>query len=342
MTITSAAPTPDALCRLLAPRLKSELRESTGFSSIAPLAKAASERSDFSVADGVAKLLVRGADHVPVAVVLVASPKAPGLVARGMQRAREAKIILGPRLGQVILAPLLEGRLEGLTFAALPYCRPLTTARILWSLQRRRIRPVILDWLRDATAATAQELTEEKIEKGFLSPLRRFGDDPEMPRPLRDAARETLRRLELGRWSPRHVLMHNDFWQGNLLIDDRNVTGRGGEPWPRRFVIIDWPGAAIEGYAMHDLLRFARAVALKPNALRREILAHCGILQCTPADAASHLVAAFAHLADHLEHFPKPAFIRTAVACWESLRSVGPLEESDTIPSPREQARTIA
>lgn len=329
MTTSKARLTLDDLCRTLAPRLKSELRDSTGFSAITPLVKKVGERSDLAVADGVSKLLVRGTDHTPAAVVLVSSPKAPGLVARGMQRAREAKLLLGPKLGAAILTPLAEGEVEGLTFAALPHCRPLTTARILWTLQRRRIRPLILDWLREATAATMQTPSAAKIYKGFISPLQRFAGDADIPRPLRDAADGALSRIESGRWSPRHILMHNDLWQGNILIDDRNVTGRASEPWAKRFVIIDWPGAAIEGYGLHDLLRFARAVALNTAALRQEILAHCRILECEPIDASSNLVAAFAYLADHLEHFPKPAFIRTAMACWESLASVGALAESD-------------
>jgi hypothetical protein len=314
----------EELREALTPTLTAALASTNGIGSIAPFHKKVAERDDLAVLDGVEKLLVRGADKRPAAVVLVSSPQAPGLVARGMQRAREAKMLLGPQLGQVILSPLCEGDVAGLTYTVLPYCKPLSNSKLRAMMQRRRLRPVVLTWLRDATALTAAEPSSDRVEASFGQPLRRLAGDAELPSELRALGRDASARLESGGFSPRHVLMHNDLWLGNILIDDRNVTGRAGRAWEERFVIIDWPGAVIEGYGFYDLLRFAQTIKLAGDSLRREVRAHCGILGCEPRDARSHLAAALGCLLIHLEHFPKPAFARTAMGCLQLLESVEP------------------
>ncbi len=320
--IAAKRPSFEELREALSPRLANALAASTGFGSVHPLTKKFAERSDLAVTDGVEKWLVRGNNHRPAAVVLVSSPNATGLVARGMQRAREAKMLLGPLLGQVILTPICEGEVASLSFAALPYCQPLATSRLMAMMQRRRLRGVVLEWLRDATSTTVQDTPGDRVEAEFVRPLKKLCDDAALPESFRTTAREALDRLEAGRWLPKHVLMHNDLWLGNLLIDNRNVTGRAGRPWAERFVIIDWPGAAIEGYGMYDLLRFAQTMKLSGEGLREEVGAHCAILGCEPIDARSHLMAALGYLLLHIEHFPKPAFVRTAMSCLWTLESV--------------------
>ncbi|MEZ6192172.1 MAG: phosphotransferase [Phycisphaerales bacterium] len=63
---------------------------------------------------------------------------------------------------------------------------------------------------------------------------------------VRRAAEIGIRGLEQGRWKPRFVLMHNDLWKDNILLDDEG-----------RIAVIDWPGSTVKGYAMYDLVRLA-------------------------------------------------------------------------------------
>ena len=70
------------------------------------------------VADDPMKLLVRDARGKPAAVALCAVEVSPDLVARGMAKAREAKRLLGPRFGRVILDPLGEGRIGEIDVAS--------------------------------------------------------------------------------------------------------------------------------------------------------------------------------------------------------------------------------
>ncbi len=278
--------------------------------------------ADDPVPDAVTKWLICDARQRRVAVVLCASPVSPGLVARGMHRAREAKKALGPDLGRVILDSLQEGEILGLSYTVLPYCRPLSERRLIRRVQCGLLRPAVLDWLRNATKLTVREVSGTDAAEEFGKPLRHLSDHPELPDTLRSPAETAWERLKTGRWSPRHVLMHNDFWDGNILIDHRNVTGRGGRPWRNRFVIIDWPGASVRGYAFYDLLRFARATSWSIHRLHDEVAAHCRILGCELADAPCHLLAALGCLEMHRERFPLPHFIRTANGCLDTLWAV--------------------
>ena len=276
----------------------------------------------FQVSDAVSKWLIRDAGDKPKGVALSASPVAPGLVARGMQRAREAKLALGADLGRVILDPLQEGEIFGLSFAVLPYCRPLSRFRWIRRFERSAVGPAVLDWLRQATKRTLQEATEDEVERHFRTPLRHLANHLEMPNVLRDAATVADQRLQECRWKPRHVLMHNDFWDGNVLIDQGDITGRKGAKWRDRFVVIDWPGSVVKGYAFYDLVRWARAVSLSARGLTDEVSVHCQIVGCDAIDAPAHLLTALGHLEMNRERFPLENFIRMAVGCLEALWGV--------------------
>ncbi len=85
------------------------------------------------------KLRIRDRQGRTVGVALCSSPGWPDMVARGTDRARRARGVLGDELGVVVLEPRLEGRLDGRSYAVLPYCEPLGTGRLLWPIQRRRV-----------------------------------------------------------------------------------------------------------------------------------------------------------------------------------------------------------
>jgi hypothetical protein len=69
---------------------------------------------------------------------------------------------------------------------------------------------------------------------------------------------------------PNYVLMHGDFWKGNILIAPKADFPAAGTRWNERFVIIDWPGSITQGYAMFDLIRLAQSFRLSSNALKRD------------------------------------------------------------------------
>jgi hypothetical protein len=270
------------------------------------------------VADDPTKLSVHDRGGRPVAVVLCSAPVAPDLVARGMQRARDAKRALGSELGRVILDPLGEGRLDGLSYTILPYCEPLRDGWLLGRLQSWRLGHRVFSWLRSVTRKTVSEVDPGTVEADFARPLTHLIELEEMPLPVRAAAEVALDRLSSKAWQPRHVLAHNDLWKGNILIDRSSRSGPARD-MKDRFVIIDWPGAMVRGYALYDLVRLAQSFRLTRSGLAQEVSRHCDLLSCSPADAPSHLLTALGHVGLHLEHFPTENYVRMAASCLSYL-----------------------
>jgi hypothetical protein len=269
-----------------------------------------------SVADDTAKLLVRNAEDRPAAVLLVASAVAPDLVARGQQRAREAREALGPELAATVLDALGEGSHQGRSWAVLPYRRPLAEGRLAWRLQRRAISRALLAWLEGAAAATRRAPAGPEVEDGFTRPLRTALSFPDMPGPVREAARRALSRLEDGLWRPHWVLAHNDLWKGNVLC------GQGAEG---PFVLIDWPASAVRGHAFFDLARCAHSFGVGRARLALAVRRHAALLGCEPADAHLHLAAAVGHLGEILEHMPPDLYRRMGASVFETMtRAVEP------------------
>lgn len=262
------------------------------------------------VADDVAKLLVRDRAGRPRAVVLCASPVAPELVRRGIERARLARAALGDDLGSVILEPLGEGRIDGLSYAILPYCNPVRRGRLWGRWSRARLAGPLLDWWRRCARRTARPVAPEDVGDRFVRPLAEIAELEPLPADLRDDATRAIDRIERGVWSPHQQLMHGDLWLGNVLLRPAARSRRRRD----RLVVIDWPGSLLDGYGLFDLLRLSTSLKLTPARLRHEVALHTEILGCGPDDARSHLLAALGHVALDLEHFPIDRFVAMSSA----------------------------
>ena len=228
-----------------------------------------------------------------------------------------------PELGRVILRPLTEGRVLGLSFAVLPYCEPLSDWSPVWRIQRRRLRRGLFDWLRLTAQQTVAEVEPDRIERDFLRPLEHLVELEAMTDRVCAAAGGAIERLRNGVWRPRYVLMHGDLFRRNILIDVSNASASRRRRWVRRFVVIDWPGARLDGYAICDLIRLAQSMKLPGRRLLDEVRRHCRLLQCEALDACSYLLAGLGHLGMNLEHFPREHYVRAADLRVQALRAVG-------------------
>lgn len=274
-----------------------------------------------TVVDGTTVLLLRDPAGQSRAVVLCSSPVAPGMVQRAMTRAQQAKVVLGASAGAPILDPLAEGSVRGLSYAVLPYCNGLSDSRPIWWIQRALLRPTIFNWLQRATECTVRDVEPAAIDRSFAETLRCMRSLVPISNGLRAAASLAAERLDAGAWTPRHVLMHGDLWKGNILIQPANRAVERLK-MSDRFVIIDWAGSEIYGYAMYDLVRLAQSMHLNARNLRREVDRHCRLLRCEPADATSYLLAALGHIAMNLEHFPIDRYAHMAESCYTTLARI--------------------
>lgn len=270
--------------------------------------------------DSPSRLLVRSCLGVRVAMALVSPPAIPGLVQRGMLRARLARAALGPRLGEVVLDPLAEGEIGGRSYSVLPYQEPLARSRVPWLWQRRQVAAALVGWLRDATAATVRE----RLSGRFEAPIATLASISGAPSPIRRAADQALTRMEKGDWTPQHVIMHGDLWKGNVLLDRAWRSRLGAAAGrPRRFFLIDWPGSLVEGYGIFDLIRLSRNFRVPRDRLASEIAHHCHLLKCGWPDAVGHLLAALGSIGSNLELFPKSRYLELMRNCVGALAQAG-------------------
>ena len=299
----------------LAPGFAAVLEESLRAAGRPPLGRIELIPPSNPWADDPAKFRVFDATGAVVAVALLSNPNGPQLIAQAMARARAARNALGETLGRVVIEPLAEGELAGRSYAILPYCRPLSDSRAVWAAQRALLRGPVLRWLRGVARQTQTGVGTDGYLKSFRDPLTQLAGLSELPEHLREQAKVALTRLENGEWQPRHVLVHNDLWKGNLLIE----VGAGPLDWRERFVVIDWPGSLQRGYPMVDLIRIARSLRLSARALQAELDAHCQILGCVRADARSNLLAGLGKLGMDLDQFPLEDYVDLVKGCVATL-----------------------
>lgn len=271
-------------------------------------------------ADGTTVVSVADAQGRKRAVVLCSPSNSPDMVDRAMIMANKAKGLLGPQLGSRILDPLLRGRIDGASYAVLNYCKPLSNNAVLSRLQNSRLRPTVFDWLFQCAKESRSAAPSSSISMRFEERLLHLASMPALSNDLRHAAREAVERIHSGRWKPLHVLMHGDCWRGNVLIQPADAFNQR-TPWAERFVLIDWPGAEIDGYAIFDIVRMAQSMRISFRQLADELNRHCKALECERSDATSHLLAALGNLGMSLEHFPVEQFARMAEACHATLKA---------------------
>lgn len=274
--------------------------------------------SDAPIADGTTVILLSRADGTPAAAVLCSPAGYPHMVDHAMDRAARMKEAIGPVLGERILDPLLRGRVEGASFAVLPYCHPLSSGRLLSRVQNVALRPSLFDWTFELTRSTASVNDDAHTHDRFAKRLEHVVSRDMLDPHMRAAASAALDRLASGQWKPRHVLMHGDLWRGNVLL--RPVTSVPGKTHlGERFVVIDWPGAELAGYAIFDVVRLAYSMRMTHRQLAFEIARHCNALQCEPLDAMSYLVAAFGHVGLSLDCFPVEQYVKAASLSFGAL-----------------------
>jgi aminoglycoside phosphotransferase len=160
---------------------------------------------------------------------------------------------LGATVPRVVTIAEHQGR-PVLVTTALPGRMMLATYHSWWHTARpaavRADLAAASQWLaelQDRTAGPECELVGP-LDRAAAAIARRFGDDPGITGDLGQLA--ALRDRLAGLRAPQ-VMMHGDFWPGNLLMAHGRVRG-----------VIDWECARPDGPPTRDLARFAIAYSL--------------------------------------------------------------------------------
>jgi len=267
--------------------------------------------------DATKKFLMRDDAGKVELIVLCSAAGGPEIVARNVQRAREAVDALGADLGMAVLLPVYEGDFEGRTFAVFSYCTPLVESGPRWWIQRSVVRPRLLRWLLDSSRRTAIEVSEEQLESAVTQPLEKMMQDEGHSPALRELAHESLRAVRARAWHPKHVLVHGDLWAGNVLIDQRSP---GGSLFGR-LVIIDWAGSQVRGYPFYDLLRLSCSFGLSGRRFFRTFDEYCAAIGYDRAQGHYAFAATAAELGERLEHWPRSSYLSTIERCYRKMVS---------------------
>jgi hypothetical protein len=254
-----------------------------------------------TVADSASTFLIRIAQDT--FVLRVAPEHFPDVIEIEQRKAADAKAKLGDVLGSVILQPVLQGRVLDRSYAVLPYRPPFSDSRLLWRWQRWRVKPFLLGWLQSLTDRSPRPDCQCKaVVARFHTALTALAEMPRAGAELRRDAADIQRRIATGDFRPRSILMHGDFWKGNIL-----KASEGKHEFP--FVVIDWRGSLVDGFPIFDLVTFAGSYQMCPAELRAALQRHCDALACDLADARSYLLAALGHIAMTLDQFPVDRFV---------------------------------
>ena len=261
------------------------------------------------VADSADKFIAFSNRGDPLAIIVIAPKTHPRTVQKAAERASLARQRLGPQLGAQVLAPMYVGESEGVSFSITEYCQPFGDGRLRSRWTSWRLADGVFDWLRASTEYTVQAIDATQIDTLYAVPLARMAQHPAIGPENRAAAQTALDALNGGRWAPKAILCHYDFWMGNLLHAPASPLAR------YKFVVIDWAGSNVLGHGIYDLVRMSISLRASPARWRRELAAHSGILGCEPAQARHYLLSTLGHMAGALGEWPVERFAQTVAAC---------------------------
>lgn len=271
-----------------------------------------------SVVDGISVFKLYNNANKLYAVVLCSPSSSPNLVMRTMHRSQLVRASLNASTSKHIIEPAFEGKIDELTYAVLPYCYELSKFRPYRKIQSIFLKPVIFDWLFNVTKTSVKEVDQSSANSDFAAPLQHLAALKCLNEQIRTKSSFAIERLSTKAWKPKHVVMHGDLWVGNILLRaDANILNTI-KPHDN-FVITDWAGSEVNGYAIYDLIRLAESMNLSPKKLNVEVNKHCDLLECDFIDATSYLLAALGFIAMNLEHFPLNRFVSMAESCFSTL-----------------------
>ena len=123
-----------------------------------------------------------------------------------------------------------------------------------------------------------------------------------------DQARTTTpaEAINNGAWQPYFVSAHNDLWRGNVLNSKST-----------KFVLIDWDGITLKGYAFYDLVRVAGSFKLNKAKFQNALQQYCDVMGCNKTQAKYYLISAFAFLHANLGDWQYERFLILLNDCME-------------------------
>jgi hypothetical protein len=238
------------------------------------------------VSDATHKFLVYTTkSQQPKAFVLVSPTHKPNAIKSGHTKLCDLAKNVGSKLAQNLLMPLEIGESNGLSYSISAYHRPLYSTYLLRKLDNWRVRARLVNWVIDVAKATKVKASPAEIEAQFTLPLLALSQASGLNQTYKNMALDAVEAIKNGSWQPSFVSAHNDFWRGNVLSSDNT-----------KFVLIDWDGVTLKGYAFYDFVRVADSFKLSKAKFQLALQRYCGVMACDKKQATYYLISAFAFL----------------------------------------------
>jgi hypothetical protein len=256
-------------------------------------------KTEALVSDATHKFLIYTAKNKqPKAFVLVSSTQKPNAIKSGHMKLCDLANKVGSKLAQNLLMPLEIGESNGLSYSIAAYHRPLHTTFLLKQIDNWRVRARLINWVIDVANITKVKANAVEAETQFIQPLLALSQAKGLKQAHKNIALEAIEAIKNGTWRPCFVSAHNDLWRGNVLSSDS-----------AKFVLVDWDGVTLKGYAFYDLVRVADSFKLSKAKFQVALQQYCGVMACDTKQANYYLISAFAFLYSDLGNWQYERFL---------------------------------
>ena len=259
------------------------------------------------VSDATQKFLVYTTkNQQPEAFVLLSPPKKPKAIKSGHTKLLGLAKHVGTQLAQNLLMPLEIGESAGLSYSISAYHRPLHNTLILKKMDNWRVGTSLVNWVIDVAKATKINASVAEIDTQFIQPLQALSQANGVKQAYQNIILDAIEAINNGTWQPHFVSAHNDLWRGNVLSSNRT-----------KFVLIDWDGVTLKGYAFYDLVRVAGSFKLNKAKFQLALQQYCAVMGCNKKQAKYYLISAFAFLYANLGDWQYERFLILLNDCME-------------------------
>jgi len=242
-------------------------------------------------------------------IVLVSPLLFPNVGADEGRAIKSVGELLPSHVSTFTIEIVAEGRLnDGRSFVVMPKGKGLSKNRIIFAMQKRRIEPVILKWIR----ALAVEATgpSDRSSAEFQASLESLLAIRSLPAEIATSARDGLARLSKGLFVPRHCPMHGDLWKGNIIYGPDNSIK-----------VIDWRGYRMDGYGIFDLVKFCQSFNVNKDRFRGEMKFHAYSLGIDEIDVRTTFLAGCGYISRSLGEFPLASFVAMTSSLFSFLKA---------------------
>lgn len=246
----------------------------------------------------------------PKAFVLVSPVKKPNTIKSGHIKLCGLAKNIGTSLAQNLLMPLEIGEIDGLSYSISQYHRPLHTTFLLKQMDNWRVSASLVNWVIDVAKVTKANASDAEIESHFNKPLKALNQAVGVKQAYKNIIVEAIEAIKNGTWQPYFVSAHNDLWRGNVLSGNNT-----------KFVLIDWDGVTLKGYAFYDLVRVAGSFNLSKAKFQAALQQYCAVMGCDKIQAKYYLISAFAFLYANLGDWQYERFLILLNDCMDYLEN---------------------